>query len=915
MSEDEIMPVQLFPNSEKQGEEISVMHRPRLYRELDEHLRCPLIGIICDSGFGKTALLQGYLSCKGIKALWCDFGDGDTCDEDIRQTYDLIQANTDFDVIVFERCEAAADDPKFSEAVTDLLKTFTDCTIILSGTTLPNLPYAVMRAKEQYFELTYEDLMLDRSETESYFNDYLEMNLRDYELDFIAEQTHGWFTSNQLIYTYLRKNHLNNLDSLDLNFLSDITDINDYFSYNLYENQTPEMQDFMLRISPLTELDPAIINLYLQIENADQYIAELEQHHGFIYLGNDKTLRLHPLLRQFLFERYNQLHHNDYLTAHQRLAEIYEQKRQYVKAFAHAVACNDYVTAIRLMSRISDRYNAVQLMNIIDGHLEEISPNLLFSNTSLFLMRCMPEELTIQFVQPLAEAIKVETDTLRQANLQHRLGALYYHLGNVNMSFELLEKSLTNAELLRNAEVMAFNYQLLADCHMTMGDIDQALRCARNALYLSEQNDLPVLLFHTLEAFARVQLAKGNTRAAEDYIAQALELARPDDYELFWLHAVESMLAVANGDAELAIQCAEKSAAIVKDSLCGYDIAYTNLILAQALTFANRPDEAKNRLAFALDKAPLCDLLRFEILSELLKLETSDENIVAIRTEQLEIIERNNYHWITVESASDEPEKSADTKAKPKSSYINIHTLGDFSITCNGIPVKLKRSASIRLLHLLIINRGHFVSKDYIIDQLFPDSKETAGKNNFNVALSVLRKSIDSAAGLHGSDTSCVIREKDRYRLNPDIVNIDAANFETAYMQLKRNASQDFYKWHDLSVLYSEPFMQDYPYETLLESERDRLSSYQKDVAVTVARIYAEQGDYDHSLTYFDQALIIDPYDEDIYYEEIEMLLDAGSPAKAQLIADKMKLHVEEELGVPCSDQLQSMFDYYYKNP
>ena len=133
-------------------------------------------------------------------------------------------------------------------------------------------------------------------------------------------------------------------------------------------------------------------------------------------------------------------------------------------------------------------------------------------------------------------------------------------------------------------------------------------------------------------------------------------------------------------------------------------------------------------------------------------------------------------------------------------------------------------------------------------------------------------------------------------------------------MQLKRSDSQDFFKWHDLSVLYSEPFMQDYPYETILESERDRLSVYQKDVAVTLARIYAEQGDHNLSLNYYDQALKIDPYDEDIYYEEIEMLLDAGSPAKAQLVADRMKLHVEEELGVPCSDQLQSMFDYYYKN-
>lgn len=33
-----------------------------------------------------------------------------------------------------------------------------------------------------------------------------------------------------------------------------------------------------------------------------------------------------------------------------------------------------------------------------------------------------------------------------------------------------------------------------------------------------------------------------------------------------------------------------------------------------------------------------------------------------------------------------------------------------------------------------------------------------------------------------------------------------------------------------------------------------------------------------------------------------------------QLVADRMRLHVEEELGIPYSDQFQSMLDYYFKN-
>lgn len=898
-----------YTNSGRQ-EETPVMHRLRLYKEIDAHCHCPLIGIISDSGFGKTSLIQGYLSYKGLSSLWCIFGDNDTPEYDIREVYDIAKANDDPDVIVFDNCNVMADDPILSEAVTDLIKLNPNRNVFLLGTSLPRLPYAIMRAKEQYFELTHDDLALDRTETEEYFNQYLDMDMRDYELDFIADRTHGWYTSNQLIYTYLNKSHLTNFDSLDINFLSSVTDINDYFSYNLYENQSPEMQNFMLRISSLTELDPEVINLFLEIDNSDYYLSELKKHHGFVYSATGKTFKLHPLFRQFLYERYRQLNHDDYISAHKRLAEIYEKKRKYTKAFAHAVACNNYFTAIRLMAKISERYNAIQLLNIIDGHLDETSPDLLFSNTSIFLLRCIPEDLTVQLVHPLAEAIKNEPDTLRQANLQHRLGALYFHLGNVNMSYELLEKSLTNAELLHNTEVMAFNYQLLADCHLATGDIDQALCCARNALYLSEQNDIPILQLHTLEVFARLQLFMGNSGIAEDYIVQAMELTSPADYERFWVHAAWSAINIANGDATQAIYHAEAAVAIVTDSICGWDIAYTNLILARALANANKPDEAQEHLAVALEKSEKCDLLRYDVLSEILKHETQDEKIAATKSKMAEIAENNNYYWVTADTSSDIP----DNTTKPQASHINIHTLGTFSITCNGIPVKIKRSASIRLLYLLIINRGHFISKAYFINQLFPDSNATAGTNQFNVALSVLRKSIDSAAGIQHGEKGCIIREKDRYRLNPDLISIDAENFEAAYMQLKKSDSSDLYKWHDLSVLYSEPFMQEYQYESILESERDRLSSFQKDVSHRIARIYAEQDDYVNALNYYEQALGIDPHDEDLYYEAIELLLDSGAPAKAQLIADKMKLHVEEELGVPCSEQLQALFDYYYNN-
>lgn len=908
------MPVITYtsPDWEKNSK-TTIMHRPHLYDAIDEHLHCQLIGIIADSGFGKTTLLQGYLSYNARNTLWCSLDDNEPVDDLLHDVFLKVSEDPSLEAIVFDNCAILSNEVTFTAAIPDLISMAPQATLFLLGTALPQLPFAVMRAKNQYFELTHEDLAFSHQETETYFNEYLALALRPHEVDTIYDKTHGWVISLQLINAYLGKNHLKNLESLDLNFLSDITDINAYFSYNLFENQTADMQQFLLETSPLTELDADVINEFLEIDHANIYLTELKSYHGFASVTSGRKLTLHPLLRRFLYERYMRHESSRCLAAHNKLITIYEKKRNYILAFSHAVARNNYAAAIRLMTRISDRYNPIQLLNVIDGHLEEISPVLLFSNTSLFLQRCMPEKLIIELIQPLTDAIHHEYDSLRLANLQHRLGTIHYHLGKIQMAKDLLEKSLTNSEMLHNTEVTAFNYQLLADCYLTMGDPTQALRCVRNALYLSEQNNITILQLHTLEVFSRIQLALGHTDQADEYISQALELAAPESYELFWLYTAQSAIDIRKNASEDAISHAETAVNIVKDTICEYDIAYTHLTLARALMHAGRSEEAANHLTLAQEHSAYNGLLHIEILDSMLALEQNETRKEELEHERLSVIKQYHYEDFLSLTSSDPAKPPAAASAPAPAPRIVIQTFEHFSILFNNREITIRRSSSLRLLQLLIVNRGHFVSKDYIIETLFPDSSASAGINQFNVSLSVLRKSLDSAAGVVAKKESCILRERDRYQLNTELVTIDATTFEERYRKLKQQESMDLNSWLELSALFIGAFMADYPYENFLSSERERLTSYQKDISLNIARIYSQNGEFNKSLSYYNQVLDLDVYDEDVYYEVIEMLLDRKAPVKAQVIAEKMKHHIEDELGISCQEQLQALFDYYQR--
>lgn len=908
------MPIKKYTSKEwEHFNKSKIMHRQRLYDIINENLHCQLIGIIADSGFGKSSLMYGYLSHESKNTLWCSFNRDESLDTLLNQIISIINSDHQIEAIVFDNCSVVSNAPLFANLISDILALTPRATLFLLGSALPPLPFVVLKAKEQYFELTYNNLALDRQEVENYFNTYHNLSLRPHEIDLIYNKTQGWFISLQLIHAFLRKNYFDNLESLDLNFLSVITDINEYFSYHLFENQSPDMQNFLLESSPVIELESDVINELLMIDNSSYFLSELKGYHGFVQIGINKKMILHPLLRHFLYDRYMSYESGKCLAAHKKLIGIYEKKHNYILAFSHAVACDSYTAAIRLMTKISDRYNPLQLLNIIDGHLEEISPSLLFSNTSIFLQRCMPENLMSKLIQPLTDSLSYEYDNLKTANLQHRLGTMYYHLGNIAMAKELLEKSLANSKLLHNTEVMAFNYQLLADCYLTMGDSSQALGCARNALYLSEQNNITILQFHSLETFSRIQLSLHHVKQASDYISQAFELLPSDSYELFWLYSALSATDIANGDPDSAVNHAIIATEIVQNSICGYDISYTHLALARALISSGRTAEVNKHLTLAYKHSEFNGLLRLDILNIRLTIESDPAVLSAIRDEQLALIKKYNYTEIIKSGPIDKTMGSA-VSVSEKTEKIVINTFNNFTISYNCTPITIKRSASLRLLQLLIVNRNHFITKEYIIEQLFPESSASSGNNNFNVALSVLRKSLDTTVKSIRTNESCILRESNRYQLNPNFFRIDAALFEERYKKLSKIPSDNLHSWIDLSTLFNGIFMSEYPYESFLSNERDRLTAYQKNVLLHIARIYIHEGDFSNSLTYYNHVLELDPYDEDIYYELVEMLLDNDSLVKAQSVAEKMKFHLEEEMGIPCMEQLQSMFSYYHKH-
>ena len=906
--------------------------RERLFSILNRSKQALLIGVFADSGFGKTSFVYSYIAMHKKRAIWYNLNSIDRFGADFIQDFKnrLIQLGLQFDIqddgyediisafyalsepllIVFDNYHFADNNSDMVAFIQRILSLEIDMIkIILVGKIRPNISFTKLKSKQQYIEIDSSDLAFTKEETHTFFNEYHQQNLKKFEIEIIHEKTAGWAAGYQLILEYLRKGKNVSSRSLGFNFFADIPDMFEYLSKEVFEAESAEAKAFMLKTSLMPELDPDIIDQFLGIDNSAETIDYLIQHHVFIGKSELGVVQYHRIFRQFLYELNAKADQEAIRKDHRRLSEIYRKSHRFIDSFAHALACADYILASELMSVIVSRYNPIQFINVIDGQLEEISPVLLFSDTTLFLTRCIPEKTLLEFIIPLQDAVaqsEKAQNILKLANLQHRLATIFYQCGEIVKSRDLLESSLEKATLLQDYSLMACNQQLLADCYHEMKEYDKGMQYARQALFLTEKYAIHLIQIHTLEVLTRLSIARQEYLQAESYISQALDFVDSGSYLLFWLYVAKSRLLLVRNDPD-AVVWAQKAINCLSKHGCNYDRAYTYNNLGYIYLAADQLELSKQHLDIAYANSNFSSLQRYYIVENqinLYRLAGEEEKETEKRQELVDICNIHGYDWLLPEILT------PNVAAGESDEMLTVRTLGAFVITCKGERIFLKRSSSLRLFQFLIVNRHRSINRDVIIEAIFSDYLNDQ-TNNFNVALSVLRKMLEPGIK-SGKDSRFISRKGDRYQLNMDKIHLDV----DVFLRLCSNESNiekniRISQLLQAEVMYQGDFMEEYPYEDYLEEERTVLRAQYMEISYALAEYFCERDEPLKSLAYFEKILVKDPYQEDIYLKYCEVLLSIKAISQAKDIAKRMILHIEEELGIPCKVRLAELFSQH----
>ena len=238
--------------------------------------------------------------------------------------------------------------------------------LVLSCRADPNLPLARLRSRGQMTEIRAVDLRFTPEEAAAFLNDGMGLGLSAAEITTLDKRVEGWIAGLQMAALSMRGRK--DVSGFIKSFSGSNRFVLDYLVEEVLDQQSSEIQEFLLRTSILERMNAPLCNAVTGRNDSQVTLAQLEQANLFlIHLDDERRwYRYHRLFADLLRSRVEQAQPDLVPALHCRASEWYESADLIEEAVAHAFAGKAYQRAATLVEQ-----NAMQM--IIDGKHPAVS--------------------------------------------------------------------------------------------------------------------------------------------------------------------------------------------------------------------------------------------------------------------------------------------------------------------------------------------------------------------------------------------------------------------------------------------------------------------------------------------------------------------------------------------------------------
>jgi DNA-binding SARP family transcriptional activator len=226
--------------------------------------------------------------------------------------------------------------------------------------------------------------------------------------------------------------------------------------------------------------------------------------------------------------------------------------------------------------------------------------------------------------------------------------------------------------------------------------------------------------------------------------------------------------------------------------------------------------------------------------------------------------------------------------APPDARPVRVDTLGAFRLVRAGavLPTSAWRSRKARdVLKILLARRGRPVTREFLMEALWPGEPPQPLANRLHVAVSTLRSVLDPSR--ERPVDAYVVTEDDAVRVRLDRLEVDVESFladAAAGRELLRTgrAAEAATRLAQAESRYGGDFLEEDLYQDWTVPLREQARAAYLEVVTQLARQAEAAGEVDAAIRYRLRILEHDPYDEQAHLRLVSALAAAGRHGDAR---------------------------------
>jgi DNA-binding SARP family transcriptional activator len=242
---------------------------------------------------------------------------------------------------------------------------------------------------------------------------------------------------------------------------------------------------------------------------------------------------------------------------------------------------------------------------------------------------------------------------------------------------------------------------------------------------------------------------------------------------------------------------------------------------------------------------------------------------------------------------------------------VQVFTLGGFRVVAGGHVLTDKdwrRKSARQLFKALLSRPGRRMTRDEVIELLWPESDLDAGASNLRSTVHAMRRALEPSRTHQPGELGIVFGDRDGIWLRPDLeLWVDADEFERAVDQAA-NLADPSPLLRQASSLYVGDYLPDDLYEDWASGRRQSLKLTWTSVQLELARLDVERDQPEAALGHLQRLLKADRCDERAAQELMQVLLQLRRRSEVLRVFQNLERALQEELGVAPSERSLELF-------